>query len=108
MSGGKIARNFGQFPNCWCRPEILNEMKVQLISIDSDLRKLCQDILAQLGCRNCHISGGMVEDSDSDLCIWDYAPDMTLPSEADWVPPPPPLSGAAQRYREFPPSGAIS
>jgi signal transduction histidine kinase len=61
-------------------------MKVQLISVDSDLRKLCQDILAQLGCRNCHISGGMVEDSDSDLCIWDYAPDMKLPAEADWVP----------------------
>lgn len=61
-------------------------MKVQLISIDGDLRKLCQDILAQLGRRNCHISGGMVEDSDSDLCIWDYAPDMKLPSEADWVP----------------------
>jgi signal transduction histidine kinase len=63
-----------------------NEMKVQLISVDSDLRKLCQEILAQLGCRNCHISGGIAEDPDSDLCIWDYAPEMKLPSEADWAP----------------------
>jgi signal transduction histidine kinase len=61
-------------------------MNVQLISIDNDLRKLCQEILAQLGSRNCHLSGGTVEDPNSDLCIWDYAPDMKLPGEADWAP----------------------
>jgi signal transduction histidine kinase len=61
-------------------------MKVQLISIDSDLYKVCQEVLAELGCRNCQLAGGMVEDRDSDLCIWDYAPDMKLPGEAEWVP----------------------
>lgn len=61
-------------------------MKIQLISIDRDLYKVCQEVLAELGCRNCQLSGGMVEDTDSDLCIWDYAPEMKLPPEADWVP----------------------
>lgn len=61
-------------------------MKVQLISIDSDLYKVCQAVLAELDCRNCQLAGGMVEDRDSDLCIWDYAPEMKLPQEADWVP----------------------
>jgi signal transduction histidine kinase len=60
-------------------------INIQLISIDSDLRKACQEVLAELGCRNCHVSGGMEEDPDSDLCIWDYVPEMKLPEQANWV-----------------------
>jgi signal transduction histidine kinase len=61
-------------------------MRVQLLSIDSNLRKACQEVLAELGCRNYQVSGGMEEDRDSDLCIWDYIPEMKLPGEANWVP----------------------
>jgi signal transduction histidine kinase len=61
-------------------------MKIQLISSDSDLFKVCQEVLAELGCRDCHVAGGMAEDRNSDLCIWDYVPDMKLPGEADWIP----------------------
>jgi len=61
-------------------------MKIQLISIDSDLYKVCQEVLAELGCRNSQFAGGSGEDPDSDLCIWDYVPEMKLPREGDWVP----------------------
>jgi signal transduction histidine kinase len=63
----------------------LNEMKVQLISIDTDLHKICLEVLAELGCRQCQLTGGMVEDPDSDLCIWDYVPELNLPGEENWV-----------------------
>ena len=66
--------------------ESSNEMNVQLISIDNELQKACQEVLAELGCRDCHVSGGMEENPDSDLCVWDYVPEMKLPEEANWVP----------------------
>lgn len=61
-------------------------MRVQLISIDSELYKVCQEVLAELGCAECQLVNGLAEDPDSDLCIWDYVPDLKLPGYANWVP----------------------
>jgi signal transduction histidine kinase len=61
-------------------------MKVQLVSIDSELYKVCQEVLAELGREDCELASGVVEELDSDLCIWDYVPELSLPGEGSWVP----------------------
>jgi len=61
-------------------------MKVQLISIDSELYRVCQEVLAELGSKECQLASGVAEDPDSDLCIWDYVPELKLPGEGSWVP----------------------
>jgi signal transduction histidine kinase len=91
---GKLPEQRGKLPETLVGLPItgidggLNEMKVQLISIDNDLYKICQEVLAELGCRECQLSGGIAEDPHSDLCIWDYFPELELelPGEANWIP----------------------
>lgn len=61
-------------------------MKVHLASRDTDLYKLCREILAEFPEREWDLSMTMTEDPDAHLSIWDYSPDLEIPHAAARVP----------------------
>jgi signal transduction histidine kinase len=62
-----------------------SKLKIQLISADNDLFRLCEETLAEFHGQEFQFSAAGGEDPACDLCIWDYAPDRTLPQSADWT-----------------------
>lgn len=56
-------------------------MNIKLVSQDQDLYKLCREILSEVIGDGWHLSVVTPEavDSDSDLWLWDFHPDMDLP-----------------------------
>jgi signal transduction histidine kinase len=63
-------------------------MDVKLISPDPDLYKLCREILAEIPGHYWTISAVTAQDAgaDSDLYLWDFQPNISLPEHINWNP----------------------
>lgn len=63
-------------------------MDVKLVSEDRDLFKLCREILAEIPGHKWTISAVAEEDAGtgSDLYLWDFRPQMSLPQRTTWRP----------------------
>jgi signal transduction histidine kinase len=60
-------------------------MKVHLASRDTDLYKLCREILAGFLDQEWDLCMSGAEDPEADLSIWDYSADLEIPQEASWA-----------------------
>ena len=63
-------------------------MDVKLVSEDRDLYKLCREILAEIPGHKWTITAVAEQDTGagSDLYLWDYRPQLSLPQRAAWCP----------------------
>ena len=60
------------------------QMKVQLVSEDHDLHKLCRQTMGKMPEQKWQLSMATPEDAgDADLCLWDYSSDASLPEDLD-------------------------
>jgi signal transduction histidine kinase len=61
-------------------------MRVQLISEDREVARLCGEILHEFPSQTCRLVTGERAEPDHDVWIWDYRAGFELPDDMDWAP----------------------
>ena len=63
-------------------------MEIKLISEDAELLRLCREILAEISASPWTITTASPQEdvSGSDLCLWDYQPNILIPEQISWAP----------------------
>lgn len=63
-------------------------MEIKLISEDAELLRLCREILAEISASPWTITTASPQEdvSGSDLCLWDYQPNILIPEQINWAP----------------------
>ena len=83
---GKTFRKFVICAKPYHLGDTARAMRVQLISEDREVARLCGEILQEFPSQECRLVTGERAEPDHDVWIWDYQAGFELPDHMDWAP----------------------